>query len=114
PRGAARRDGQHRARHRARAHARAPRRVLRGARGRPAPPRRLTRALTGWQHGALPAPDTVQLQAFSAVMAPTPAIREDTVTLPDGRRLAWSAGGPGDGVPVIYLHGAIGTSVRRT
>jgi pimeloyl-ACP methyl ester carboxylesterase len=54
------------------------------------------------------------LQAFSAVMAPTLAIREDTVTLPDGRRLAWSSGGPDDGVPVIYLHGAIGTSVRRT
>jgi pimeloyl-ACP methyl ester carboxylesterase len=37
-----------------------------------------------------------------------------TALLPDGRRLAWSAGGPDDGVPVIYLHGAIGTPVRRT
>jgi pimeloyl-ACP methyl ester carboxylesterase len=43
-----------------------------------------------------------------------PVIREATVTLPDGRRLAWSSGGARDGVPVLYLHGAIGTPVRRT
>jgi pimeloyl-ACP methyl ester carboxylesterase len=43
-----------------------------------------------------------------------PAAREGTVTLPDGRRLAWSSGGDDDGVPVLYLHGAIGTPVRRT
>ncbi len=42
------------------------------------------------------------------------ATREGTVTLPDGRRLAWSSGGCDDGVPVLYLHGAIGTPVRRT
>lgn len=42
------------------------------------------------------------------------ATREGTAALPDGRRLHWSAGGPEDGVPVVYLHGAIGTSVRRT
>jgi pimeloyl-ACP methyl ester carboxylesterase len=42
------------------------------------------------------------------------ASREATVPLPDGRRLAWSSGGAGDGVPVLYLHGAIGTPVRRT
>jgi pimeloyl-ACP methyl ester carboxylesterase len=42
------------------------------------------------------------------------ASREATVTLPDGRRLAWSSGGARDGVPVLYLHGAIGTPVRRT
>jgi WD40 repeat protein len=40
--------------------------------------------------------------------------REGTVLLPDGQRLAWSSGGPPDGVPVLYLHGAIGTPVRRT
>jgi pimeloyl-ACP methyl ester carboxylesterase len=40
--------------------------------------------------------------------------REGTALLPDGRRLAWSSGGPHDGVPVLYLHGAIGTPVRRT
>jgi pimeloyl-ACP methyl ester carboxylesterase len=40
--------------------------------------------------------------------------REGTALLPDGRRLAWSSGGPQDGVPVLYLHGAIGTPVRRT
>jgi pimeloyl-ACP methyl ester carboxylesterase len=40
--------------------------------------------------------------------------REGTVTLPDGRRLAWSSGGSDDGVAVLYLHGAIGTPVRRT
>ena len=43
-----------------------------------------------------------------------PVAREGTVTLPDGRRLAWSSGGARDGVPVLYLHGAIGTPVRRT
>jgi pimeloyl-ACP methyl ester carboxylesterase len=42
------------------------------------------------------------------------ATREATVTLPDGRRLAWSSGGARGGVPVFYLHGAIGTPVRRT
>ena len=42
------------------------------------------------------------------------ATREGTVTLPDGRRLAWSSGGARGGVPVLYLHGAIGTPVRRT
>ena len=47
-------------------------------------------------------------------MAAAPATREGTVTLPDGRRLAWSSGGARDGVPVLYLHGAIGTPVRRT
>jgi hypothetical protein len=40
--------------------------------------------------------------------------REGTALLPDGRHLAWSSGGPQDGVPVLYLHGAIGTPVRRT
>ena len=48
------------------------------------------------------------------LMAAAPATREGTVTLPDGRRLAWSSGGARSGVPVIYLHGAIGTPVRRT
>ena len=47
-------------------------------------------------------------------MGATLATREGTVTLPDGRRLAWSSGGARGGVPVIYLHGAIGTPVRRT
>jgi pimeloyl-ACP methyl ester carboxylesterase len=42
------------------------------------------------------------------------ATREGTVCLPDGRRLGWSSAGPEDGVPVLYLHGAIGTSVKRT
>jgi pimeloyl-ACP methyl ester carboxylesterase len=47
-------------------------------------------------------------------MAPALATREGTAVLLDGRRLAWSAGGDGDGVPIVYLHGAIGTPVRRT
>jgi pimeloyl-ACP methyl ester carboxylesterase len=47
-------------------------------------------------------------------MASAAATREATMTLGDGRRIAWSCGGPDDGVPVFYLHGAIGTSVRRT
>jgi pimeloyl-ACP methyl ester carboxylesterase len=40
--------------------------------------------------------------------------REGFVALPDGRRLAWSSAGPDDGVPLLYLHGAIGTPIRRT
>ncbi|MEA2276260.1 MAG: hypothetical protein QOC78_1220 [Solirubrobacteraceae bacterium] len=47
-------------------------------------------------------------------MAPAPATSKGSVPLPDGRRLAWAAGGPRDGVPVLYLHGAIGTAVRRS
>ena len=47
-------------------------------------------------------------------MGATLATREGTVTLPDARRLARSSGGARGGVPVIYLHGAIGTPVRRT
>jgi pimeloyl-ACP methyl ester carboxylesterase len=47
-------------------------------------------------------------------MGATLATREGTVTLPDGRRLACSSGGARGGLPVIYLHGAIGTPVRRT
>jgi pimeloyl-ACP methyl ester carboxylesterase len=42
------------------------------------------------------------------------ATREGTALLPDGRRLAYASTGPEDGVPVLYLHGAIGTAVRRT
>jgi pimeloyl-ACP methyl ester carboxylesterase len=52
----------------------------------------------------------VHLQVFSEAMV----TREGTVTLPDGRRLDWSSAGPDDGAPVVYLHGAIGTPVRRT
>ena len=48
------------------------------------------------------------------VFVMTVLAREGTVPLPDGRRLAWSSGGDDDGVPVLYLHGAIGTPVRRT
>lgn len=35
-----------------------------------------------------------------------------TVVLPDGRRLACTALGPPDGLPVVQLHGAIGTPMR--
>jgi pimeloyl-ACP methyl ester carboxylesterase len=38
----------------------------------------------------------------------------ETVTLADGRRLAFTATGPQDGVPVIYCHGAIGTPIDAT
>lgn len=34
--------------------------------------------------------------------------------LADGRRLNYSETGPGDGVPVFYCHGAIGTPLRRS
>jgi pimeloyl-ACP methyl ester carboxylesterase len=47
-------------------------------------------------------------------MATAIATRDTTMTLRDGRRIAWSAGGPEDGVPIVYLHGAIGTSVDFT
>src|ERR1700761_7059678 len=33
------------------------------------------------------------------------------ITLRDGRRLAYTAAGPEDGLPVLYLHGAIGTAL---
>jgi pimeloyl-ACP methyl ester carboxylesterase len=38
----------------------------------------------------------------------------ETVTLADGRRLAFTVTGPDDGVPVIYCHGAIGTPIDAT
>jgi pimeloyl-ACP methyl ester carboxylesterase len=34
---------------------------------------------------------------------------KDAIELSDGRRLSYSATGPHDGVPVLYLHGAIGS-----
>ena len=101
------------ARHRARADARAPGGLLRGARGRPRAP-----ALTGT---ATCAPRRVAYPAICRdFLTSTPrhgsraATREATMTLPDGRRLAWSSGGARAGLPVLYLHGAIGTPVRRT
>lgn len=36
------------------------------------------------------------------------------VRLPDGRRVTFSAVGPGDGFPVLYCHGAIGSPRWRT
>jgi pimeloyl-ACP methyl ester carboxylesterase len=33
--------------------------------------------------------------------------------MPGGRRVAWSAAGPRDGFPVVYLHGGIGTPIAR-
>jgi pimeloyl-ACP methyl ester carboxylesterase len=42
------------------------------------------------------------------------ANRCDFLELSDGRRLAYTATGPLDGVPVIYCHGAIGTPVGGT
>lgn len=37
---------------------------------------------------------------------------QDSLVLPDGRRLSYSAAGPRDGFPVVYLHGGIGSPVR--
>lgn len=37
---------------------------------------------------------------------------QDSVALPDGRRLSYSAAGPRDGSPVIYLHGGIGSPLK--
>jgi pimeloyl-ACP methyl ester carboxylesterase len=42
------------------------------------------------------------------------ANRCNFLELSDGRRLAYTATGPADGVPVIYCHGAIGTPVGGT
>jgi pimeloyl-ACP methyl ester carboxylesterase len=36
------------------------------------------------------------------------------VRLRDGRRLSYAAAGPPDGFPVLYLHGAIGSPIRRS
>jgi pimeloyl-ACP methyl ester carboxylesterase len=36
-----------------------------------------------------------------------------SILLSDGRRLAYLETGPGDGIPVIYCHGAIGTPLGR-
>jgi pimeloyl-ACP methyl ester carboxylesterase len=51
---------------------------------------------------------------FLPPMALATATRDTTMTLRDGRRISWSSGGPEDGVPIVYLHGAIGTSVDFT
>jgi pimeloyl-ACP methyl ester carboxylesterase len=37
-----------------------------------------------------------------------------SVQLEDGRRLTYSAAGPAGGFPVLYLHGAIGSPLRRS
>jgi pimeloyl-ACP methyl ester carboxylesterase len=36
------------------------------------------------------------------------------IELPDGRRLTYSSAGPDHGRPVLYMHGAIGSPVRRS
>ena len=36
------------------------------------------------------------------------------IRLSDGRLLGYSAPGPPDGFPVLYMHGAIGSPVRRS
>ena len=36
------------------------------------------------------------------------------IELADGRSLSYSAVGPGDGFPVLYQHGAIGSPLRRS
>jgi pimeloyl-ACP methyl ester carboxylesterase len=35
---------------------------------------------------------------------------KEAIELSDGRRLSYSAAGPPDGIPVLYLHGAIGSA----
>jgi pimeloyl-ACP methyl ester carboxylesterase len=44
--------------------------------------------------------------------APLLATKE-AVELSDGRRLSYSATGPRDGTPILYLHGAIGSAPQR-
>ena len=44
-------------------------------------------------------------------MLPT---REGFVTTPAGRRVAWTIAGARDGLPVVYLHGGIGTPIERS
>jgi pimeloyl-ACP methyl ester carboxylesterase len=36
------------------------------------------------------------------------------ISLRDGRRLVFSLAGPGDGVPVVYCHGAMGTALQTS
>jgi pimeloyl-ACP methyl ester carboxylesterase len=43
-----------------------------------------------------------------------PAFRAGSIRLADGRRIAVSELGSRDGLPVLYLHGAIGTPLRPT
>jgi pimeloyl-ACP methyl ester carboxylesterase len=43
-------------------------------------------------------------------MLPT---REGLIAMPGNRRVAWSAAGPRDGTPVVYVHGGIGTPIQR-
>lgn len=38
-------------------------------------------------------------------MTPRPALEEDTIRLPDGRRLGYAVYGEADGPPVLYFHG---------
>jgi pimeloyl-ACP methyl ester carboxylesterase len=40
-----------------------------------------------------------------------PAAATSAIRLPDGRRLGYADYGPADGRPVVYLHGAVGTSL---
>ena len=56
------------------------------------------------------------MQGFCAFFVITRASRAncDSITLADGRRLAFTALGPRDGLPVVYCHGAIGTPVQGT
>jgi pimeloyl-ACP methyl ester carboxylesterase len=42
------------------------------------------------------------------------SFKEDWIRLADGRRLAFSTTGPGDGFPILYLHGAIGSPLRAS
>src|SRR5258708_21109572 len=47
-------------------------------------------------------------------MREIPPASQPFVELPDGRRLTYSSVGPDHGSPVLYMHGAIGSPVRRS
>ncbi len=46
-------------------------------------------------------------------MSPASLTALESTILPDGRRISFSAIGPQDGHPVLYMHGAVGSPLRR-
>lgn len=47
-------------------------------------------------------------RVVAAMPRPEPEVRQEFVTLPDGRRLFAMSAGPADGMPIVFLHGLSG------
>ena len=65
--------------------------------------------VTVWKHHGTDHALSSRLQGFP----PVNDLRAITVRLADGRSLALGDVGPSDGLPVMYLHGAIGAPLER-